>query len=119
MNGDQVRFYWEVNNPQGYPKVPSRVLNGTTQAEHLTLEGAVQNFLDGIHQILALQKGGVELDGALAQQANLQYALSNIDGLAQFWPRFYLDSLTPGKTAQETAAEYKQQAAALFAAYGL
>lgn len=116
MNGEQIRFYFELGP---YPTIASRIAGGTMQSTRLTLEGAIQNFLDGIHQILALQAGGVELDGALAQQASLQYTQSNIDGLARFWPHFYLDSVPAGTTPEAIAAKYKTDAAAMFSAYGL
>ncbi len=107
-----------------YPTTASRIFgNGATQAAHLTLEGAIQELLDGIHMILrsgaALSAFGGELDGALALQASLSYALTEIDALARFWPRFYLDSVPSGTTADGIAAKYKTEAAALFAAYGL
>ena len=117
----EIPYYFEAGP---YPVAASRILgNGVTQASHLTLEGAIQNFLDGIHMILrnqaALSAFGGELDGALAQQASLANALTEIDALTRFWPRFYLDSVAAGTTAESVAAKYKTEAAALFAAYGL
>lgn len=120
MNGDQITFYFEV---APYPTAASRIAgNVPTQASHLTLEGAIQNFLDGVHMILRSFQAYAAFGGDAAsfgEVPTLAQANAQIDQLAQFWPRFYLDSLTPGKTAEQTAAEYKQQAAALFAAYGL
>lgn len=117
----EIPYYFQAGP---YPVAASRIAgNGATQAAHLTLEGAIQAMLDGIHTILrnraALSAFGGELDGALAQQASLAYALTEIDALARFWPRFYLDSVPAGTTADSIAAKYKTEAAALFSAYRL
>lgn len=116
-----IPYYFQAGP---YPTVASRVFGfGATQASHLTLEGAIQNFLDGVHMILrsqqAIQAFGGELDGAWAEQARLPDALTQIDALVRFWPRFYLDSVPEGTTADAISAKYKAETTALFAAYGL
>ena len=118
---NQIPYYFQAGP---YPTVASRIFgNGATQATHLTLEGAVQNYLDGVHLILrsqqALQAFGGELDGAWAEQARLSDARTQIDALVRFWPRFYLDSVPQGATADAIGAKYRAEATALFAAYGL
>ena len=117
---NQIPYYFQAGP---YPTVASRVLGiSATQAQHLTLEGAIQNMLDGVHMILrsqaALSAFGGELDGVWAQQASLSDALTQIDALARFWPRFYLDSVPGGTTADAIAVKYKADTTALFAAYG-
>ncbi len=117
---DRIPYYFET--PGAYPKAATRIVaNGATSAPHETLEGAIQEFLDGMHLILADNAGSnaVPLDGVLAQQANLSYVLAQIDAYARFYPRFYLDSVPDGKTADAIATQYKAEATKLFAAYGL
>jgi hypothetical protein len=79
-------------------------------------------MLDGVHMILRSQAAiaafGGQLDGVWAQQATLADTLTQIAALAAFWPRFYLDSVPAGTTADAIAAKYKADASALFAAYG-
>jgi hypothetical protein len=115
-----IQYYFQAGP---YPTIASRTLgNGATEASHLTLEGAIQNMLDGIHMILrsqaALAAFGGQLDGVWAQQASLADTLTQITALAGFWPRFYLDSVPAETTATAIAAKYKAEASALFAAYG-
>src|SRR5689334_5518835 len=114
-----IPYYFQAGP---YPTVASRSFgNGAAQATHLTLEGAIQNFLDGVHLILrsqqAIQAFGGELDGAWAEQAQLSDARTQVEALAKFWPRFYLDSVPQGTTADAISAKYKAEATALFAAY--
>jgi hypothetical protein len=118
---NQIPYYFQAGP---YPVIASRILgNGATQASHLTLEGAIQDMLDGVHMILrsqaAIMAFGGQLDGAWAQQASLSNTLTQIDALARFWPRFYLDSVPEGATADAVSARYKADAGALFAAFGL
>jgi len=116
-----IPYYFQAGP---YPTVATRSFgNGAAQATHLTLEGAIQNFLDGVHLILrsqqAIQAFGGELDGAWADQARLSDALTQVDALVRFWPRFYLDSVPAGATADTIGATYRAETTALFAAYGL
>lgn len=107
-----------------YPTVASRIANGTpTQAKHLTLEGALQQFLDGVHMQLNLRatavQYGLDIDPSLAEQTSLDNINFQIDLLGRFWPRMFLDSVTAPDTIESLTTQYKKAAADLFSAYGL
>lgn len=112
-----ITYYFQLGP---YPTINSRISgNAATNAAHLTLEGAIQNYIDGIHVLLANTQGqDLSEDPGAASQLDQGAVAQNIDALSKFWPRFYLDSVTPGKTAQGIADQYKQDIAPLFSAYG-
>ncbi len=120
MNEPTIPYYFEAKD--AYPKVTSAFFGGGTQADsHNTLEGEMQQFLDGIHYIVRQTWGdnAVGLDGALAQQCSLAYTLAQLQATATFYPRFYRDVIPEGQTADAILAKYQDAAKKLFAAYGV
>jgi hypothetical protein len=125
MPASDIRYYFEFGP---YPKSDTRIqgaIPGTTgtATQHLTLEGSLQNFLDGIHMELRSRadaaRYGSELDGAWGEQTKLPYVIAQVEALGRFWPRMYPDSVPAGKTAEQIVAQYKNDAQQMFAAYGM
>jgi hypothetical protein len=112
----EVKYYFQI---APYPMIAS---GGPAPGNHMNLEGAIQNYLDEIHAELrmrqALEAEGGEVDGVWFTDTQLPNVIAQLDQTAKFYPRFFPGAVPAPKTADGIAAQYKSEAAALFASYG-
>ncbi len=117
MDTAQLTYYFQI---APYPMIGA---GGPAPTNHLNLEGAIQQDIDGVHLELrmrqAIEREGGEVDGVWWEDTQLPTALNNIDAQCNFYPRFFPGAVPAGKTVDVIRAQYKQEVTALFAAYGL
>jgi hypothetical protein len=89
------------------------VING-----RLTLAGELRTFLDGIHSILDMKKGGEKIDGPLAQQIQPTNVLNAITDLGRnaSVPQNGIP-VDKGQSVEGLVALYQREARTLLAAY--
>lgn len=120
MNEPMIPYFNQL--PGAYPKVTAKFFgSGTESGSHNTLEGEMQEFVDGFHYTLRRTWGDnpTELDGAVLYQSSLAYALNELKTIAFFYPRFYRDTVLPGQTVDGLLKQYQDEARKVATAYGI
>lgn len=104
-------YYWQ--RPGGWVRIAG--VEG-----HLALEGYMQQYLDGLHIIMATHWGNNSnpLEGVQAFEIHLTRVRSQLDLMARDYPKQIPGAVPAGKTAKGLAEWYKGKALELFKQYG-
>ncbi len=86
----------------------------------LTLEGQMQQLLDGVHVTLSQHAGKTDppMTGPIAEQTTRPYVRNALFVSAATYPKLFKDAVPKGATAEGLAWYYWHQAQRIFTFYG-